>query len=61
MAFTIYKAVADWIAYALKSLAIDLLFTHVHRCTEDVIHFIPNVFMHRRALQRNQLDFCNAP
>ena len=58
-------AVADWITYALFKLyatyTMDHLFTHVHRCTEDVTHYIPNVFMHRQALLRNQIDFCNAP
>ena len=58
-------AVADWMTYALfklyATLNKDHLFTHVHRCTEDVTHFIRNVFMHRQALLRNQIDFCNAP
>ena len=58
-------AVADWIEHALFKLYVTLnkdhLFTSVHRCTEDLTHFIPNVFMHRRTLLRNQIDFCNAP
>ncbi len=63
LAFTIYKAVADWIAYALRKLSVtyaDHLFTHVHRCNEGVTHCMSNVLMYRWALLQNQVDFCNA-